>query len=158
MTLSIGSVTVDCTEVAKVAGFWSAAFGLPLDPEASPYLASINRTGAELPRFLFIKVPETKTAKNRMHLDLLVEFDPPRRGGRSAGRTRSHARGRQGRVGTFVGGAHRSRRKRVLHRRQGLTSAGTATSSGSTAKPWPRSRLTGSGSRSTMCSRRARRG
>lgn len=73
MTLSVGSVTVDCAEVAKVAEFWSAALGLPLDPDASPYLASVNRTGEQLPRFLFIKVPEAKTAKNRVHLDLLVE-------------------------------------------------------------------------------------
>ncbi|CAN5420483.1 VOC family protein [soil metagenome] len=73
MTLSIFSVTVDCSDVAKVAGFWSAALDMPIDPEPSPYMSSLNRTGSDLPRFMFIKVPETKTAKNRLHLDLLIE-------------------------------------------------------------------------------------
>lgn len=78
MTVSVASVTVDCGDVANVAEFWSAALDIALDPEPSPYLASINRGGSDLPRFLFIKVPEGKTAKNRMHLDLLVENSVPR--------------------------------------------------------------------------------
>ncbi len=78
MTLSVGSVTVDCDDVATTAGFWSAALSTPLDPGASPYMASLNRNSSELPRFLFLKVPESKTAKNRLHLDLLVDQDVPR--------------------------------------------------------------------------------
>jgi len=78
VTLSVGSVTVDCNDVATVAGFWSAALGMPLDPDASPYMASLNRTGTQLPRFLFLKVPEATTAKNRLHLDLLVDQGVPR--------------------------------------------------------------------------------
>jgi len=73
MTLSVGEITVDCNDVATVAAFWSAALSIPVDPDASPYVASMNREGAELPRFLFLKVPEGKTAKNRLHLDLLVD-------------------------------------------------------------------------------------
>jgi len=78
MTVSVGSVTVDCDDVAKVAGFWSAALDIAVDPDPSPYFASLNRSSADLPRFLFLKVPEGKTAKNRMHLDLLVEKSVPR--------------------------------------------------------------------------------
>ncbi len=78
MTLSVASVTVDCDDVAKVAGFWSAALDIAVDPDPSPYFAALNRSGADLPRFLFLKVPEVKTAKNRMHLDLLVEGSVPR--------------------------------------------------------------------------------
>lgn len=73
MTLEIGSITVDCDDVATVAGFWSAALGIPLDADASPYVASLNRHGAQLPRLLLLKVPEAKSAKNRMHLDLLIQ-------------------------------------------------------------------------------------
>jgi hypothetical protein len=78
MSLSVGCLTVDCNDVATVAGFWSAALGVPLDPEPSPYVASLNREGADLPRFLFIRVPEAKSAKNRLHLDLVVEQGGPR--------------------------------------------------------------------------------
>jgi hypothetical protein len=78
VTLSVGSVTVDCNDVATVAGFWSAALGVPLDPDASPYMASLNRNASGLPRFMFLKVPEAKIAKNRLHLDLLVDRDVPR--------------------------------------------------------------------------------
>lgn len=78
MTVSVGAVTIDCKDVATVAGFWSAALGMPLDAGASPYFASLNRAGNELPRFLFLKVPEPKTAKNRLHLDLLVDAGTPR--------------------------------------------------------------------------------
>lgn len=78
MSLSVGFVTIDCRDVAKVAEFWSAALGIALDSEASPYFASLNRTGPTLPRFMFLQVPEAKTAKNRMHLDLLVDAAVPR--------------------------------------------------------------------------------
>jgi len=78
MTLAVGCVTVDCDDVATVAGFWSAALEIRLDPDPSPFMASLNRTGTALPRFLFLKVPEAKTAKNRMHLDLLVDTSVPR--------------------------------------------------------------------------------
>ncbi len=78
MTLSVGCVTIDCADVGRVAAFWSAALDIPVDEGASPYVASLNRTGAALLRFLFLKVPEAKTAKNRMHLDLLVDARGPR--------------------------------------------------------------------------------
>jgi hypothetical protein len=72
MTLAVGAMTLDCNDVATVAEFWSAALDVPIDPGASRYMASINREGAELPRFMFLKVPESKGAKNRLHLDLIV--------------------------------------------------------------------------------------
>lgn len=33
MTLSVGAMTLDCNDVSAVAGFWSAALGLPLDAQ-----------------------------------------------------------------------------------------------------------------------------
>lgn len=78
MTLSVGCVTVDCDDVAQLAQFWSAALDIPIDDGESQYMASLNRTSPALPRFLFLKVPEAKTAKNRMHLDLLVDSTTPR--------------------------------------------------------------------------------
>ena len=80
MTLSIGNVTFDCENPAQLAAFWSEALGHPVDDvneEAKEFFASIGGTDPGFsPTWLFLKVPEGKTAKNRMHLDLVAE-DPP---------------------------------------------------------------------------------
>jgi len=73
MTLQIGNVTLDCDDPRKVAAFWSAAIGRPVDEEASEFFASIGMADGQLPRWLFIAVPEPKTAKNRLHLDLITD-------------------------------------------------------------------------------------
>jgi len=73
MTLQIGNVTLDCEDPRKVAAFWSAAIDRPVDAEASEYFASIGMSDGQLPRWLFIAVPEPKTAKNRLHLDLVTD-------------------------------------------------------------------------------------
>ena len=70
MTLTIGNITFDCDDPGKVAAFWSAAIDRPIDDGASEYFASIGMADGELPRWLFIAVPEAKTTKNRLHLDL----------------------------------------------------------------------------------------
>ena len=75
MSSSIAAITFDCANAARLAGFWSAALGRELDPapeEQAEYFASIGRVGGEpgTPVLMFIQVPEGKTAKNRVHLDL----------------------------------------------------------------------------------------
>ena len=75
MTLSIANITFDCEEPDAVAAFWSAALERPVDPVPPPaqgFMASIggDRDG---PTWLFLKVPEGKTAKNRLHLDLQTD-------------------------------------------------------------------------------------
>lgn len=69
MSLTQAALTIDCTDVARVSGFWSAALGRPIAPEASEFFAIIPPTGPEGLSWLFIAVPEPKTAKNRMHPD-----------------------------------------------------------------------------------------
>jgi hypothetical protein len=83
MTVRIASVTFDCADALTVGRFWSAALGRPLDPNASSDYASIGFAGRRDtvgwapverdndPTWMFAKVPEPKTAKNRMHLDLM---------------------------------------------------------------------------------------
>ena len=83
MTVRIASVTFDCADALTVGRFWSAALGRPLDPNASSDYASIGFAGRRDtvgwapverdndPTWMFNKVPEPKTAKNRMHLDLM---------------------------------------------------------------------------------------
>lgn len=73
MSLSIAAVTIDCADARVVSAFWSAVFDQPLDPEppASQFFASIGRSRpGSGPAMMFIAVPEPKTVKNRMHLDL----------------------------------------------------------------------------------------
>ncbi len=87
MTVTIASLTFDCTDALVVGTFWSAAVGRPLDPKASSDFAAIGFAGhrdqagwapvdpEQGPTWLFVKVPEPKTAKNRIHFDV-VAADP----------------------------------------------------------------------------------
>lgn len=72
MTIWIRHVTIDCADPYELAGFWSAATGwararddFPGDPEAS-LVPPDGETG-----LWFQRVPEPKTGKNRLHLDLV---------------------------------------------------------------------------------------
>ena len=73
MSLRLGHITFDCDDPQAVASFWSAALDRPVDEGANEFFASIGLSGDELPRWLFIKVPEPKTAKNRMHIDTMTD-------------------------------------------------------------------------------------
>ncbi|MEM9041446.1 MAG: VOC family protein [Actinomycetota bacterium] len=79
MTLAVHAVTIDCRNAADLAGFWSRALDRPVDtqpPGASEFFASIGRDetpgsdSATGPVMMFIQVPEDRTVKNRVHLDL----------------------------------------------------------------------------------------
>ena len=77
MTARIGNIAFDCDDVLKIATFWSAVLGRPLDKGSTGQFASIGGTDAARrePAWYFAKVPEPKRAKNRAHLDL-VDPDP----------------------------------------------------------------------------------
>lgn len=66
MSITLTSVTFDCADAAELASFWSAALERPVDDGASPDFAVITGT----PGFMFLRVPEAKTTKNRCHPDL----------------------------------------------------------------------------------------
>ncbi|MFD3518939.1 VOC family protein [Streptomyces sp. NPDC058653] len=85
------SLTIDCAHPSKLAEFWALALGYaePPPPEGfstweawlldcgvpeeewddGAYLADPDGVG---PSLSFLKVPESKVAKNRLHLDLRV--------------------------------------------------------------------------------------
>src|SRR5262245_15792873 len=77
MAARIGNITFDCDDVLKVAAFWSAARGRPLDEGSSEYVATVGGADPERrePAWYFNKVREPKRAKNRVHVDL-VDQDP----------------------------------------------------------------------------------
>jgi Glyoxalase-like domain len=88
---SIADVVVDCARPAALARFWAQvldgyavapydqaeldrlrAAGID-DPEDDPTV--LVEAGPGRPRFFFVLVPEPKTVKNRLHLDLRAD-DP----------------------------------------------------------------------------------
>ena len=65
----IYNVTFDARDPCALATFWSAVVDRPVSDGANEFFATIDRTVAE-PALLFVRVPEQKTVKNRVHLDL----------------------------------------------------------------------------------------
>jgi len=77
MASRLTNITIDCDDVLKLAHFWSAVLGRPLDAGANAFFASIGASdeAQEGPAWYFNKVHEPKRAKNSVHLDL-VNRDP----------------------------------------------------------------------------------
>jgi hypothetical protein len=90
-------LTLDCTDAALLAAFWKRALGYVDEPPPAPYTTrdewaatfaqpdgdtgeSDTEQGAWLehpdgtgPRLSILTVPEPKTAKNRLHIDVRVD-------------------------------------------------------------------------------------
>jgi hypothetical protein len=64
-------VVLDCADADALAGFWASAAGFRRGPFAAPYVRLTDPRG-RWPDLLLQQVPEPKTGKNRMHLDLQV--------------------------------------------------------------------------------------
>jgi deazaflavin-dependent oxidoreductase (nitroreductase family) len=74
MTTSVIGLSIDCADPVSLAGFWSAALGRPVSPGADAEGAAIDAAGPENgPKLAFHRVPEPKTVKNRLHLDLRTD-------------------------------------------------------------------------------------
>src|ERR1700674_5864650 len=70
MTLRVEAVDFDCDDPELVARFWAAALGRTAEKdEGHPGTWYLEADGAG-PEMIFIKVPEGKDVKNRVHLDL----------------------------------------------------------------------------------------
>jgi predicted enzyme related to lactoylglutathione lyase len=66
------TVTVDCTDAYSLATFWAEALGWHVfsDDDPEVLVTSAFPRGGDGPSMLFIPVPEPRTTKNRLHLDL----------------------------------------------------------------------------------------
>jgi hypothetical protein len=74
MTVSVHSITVDCERWEPLVEFWSRASDFVEDPdnpnaEGDPMGALVHPERHV--QLLFIPVPEPKTVKNRVHLDVV---------------------------------------------------------------------------------------
>ncbi len=68
--IEIHAVTIDCADPYKLASWWSQATGLPLGEGDGPEDDEVMVRTERYPFLLFIRVPEGKTTKNRVHLDV----------------------------------------------------------------------------------------
>ncbi len=91
MTGKIGNITFDCANPRELSQFWAAVLGYPWQdwpPEMKAELLASGLTEADLEeksvamdptgvgqRLYFQRVPEGKTAKNRVHLDINPSLD-----------------------------------------------------------------------------------
>jgi predicted enzyme related to lactoylglutathione lyase len=69
MTSAIYCTTVDCAEPRRLADFWSQVLSYKVTFEEADEVA-IEPPEGDCPALLFIRVPESKTVKNRVHVDL----------------------------------------------------------------------------------------
>ena len=70
MATYIKSVTFDCRDALVAGRFWAAALGGELEEESTSDKAFVEAPGWGGPNLWFQRVPEPRTAKLRMHLDL----------------------------------------------------------------------------------------
>ena len=74
MSIVIEAITFDCADPQRLAEFWAAVTGFQVQSaSATGGKSEVRNDILEFPRLLFIRVPEGKTVKNRLHLDLQAE-------------------------------------------------------------------------------------
>jgi predicted enzyme related to lactoylglutathione lyase len=66
----LDEVVVDCHDPLALAGFWAEVLGGTPEPR-DPDWCRLRAPGS--PLIAFQRVPEAKTTKNRLHLDVLVD-------------------------------------------------------------------------------------
>jgi hypothetical protein len=66
----IKSVSFDAADALVLARFWAAVFGSDVDEDSTAAKAFVEAAGWGGPNIWFIRVPEPKAAKNRVHFDL----------------------------------------------------------------------------------------
>jgi hypothetical protein len=68
----------DAADPHRIAAFWADALGYVAEQGYDdPDGASLVDPAGVGPAISFLRVPETKTAKNRMHIDIRVAGEPP---------------------------------------------------------------------------------
>ena len=70
MAVRIHNITFDCADARRLATFWSTLTGWNVYYDDDPEVVLAPSFPHDGTGMLFIPVPEGKTAKNRLHLDL----------------------------------------------------------------------------------------
>lgn len=125
-TRPVLGITVDCSDAQLMAAFWCRALGYVDAPPPAGWSdwesflrdhdvpeeewgdgATIRPESGDGPSISFLKVPEAKTVKNRVHLDVKVS------GGRDVDQDLREARIRAAEADLVTHGARRQREDRV---------------------------------------------
>lgn len=69
MACKFTELIVDCQEPPKLARFWAAVLGWSIEPEEGDDV-QVNAPAGDAPALLFLRVPERKVVKNRLHIDV----------------------------------------------------------------------------------------
>ena len=69
----IHNVEVDCASPAQLADFWAETLGWVREDWNDDEGAAVYDPGVRAARMLFMRVPESKAVKNRLHLDLQAQ-------------------------------------------------------------------------------------
>ena len=78
MSNSLLAIAIDCADAPALARFWADVLGRQVAEDSTSEHAVLlaGDGGTSGPRITFNKVPEPKTVKNRMHLDVISDtFD-----------------------------------------------------------------------------------
>jgi predicted enzyme related to lactoylglutathione lyase len=73
MSISIEQVTFDCDNPHGLAAFWADVLGRNVDDDGNEFVATVGKSGDHGMPLMFIKVPEGRNGKNRIHLDLATK-------------------------------------------------------------------------------------
>jgi predicted enzyme related to lactoylglutathione lyase len=72
MSNSVIGLSVDCADAATLARFWADVLDRKVSPQPTAEFAAIAAgEPTQGPALAFHQVPEAKTVKNRLHLDLI---------------------------------------------------------------------------------------
>lgn len=88
---NLKDICIDCRDAWTLACWWAPVLGYRVRPHSEEDLAKLREQGIERPEddpyialdpvdeagpgFWFLEVPEGKTAKNRVHLDVFFDAD-----------------------------------------------------------------------------------
>ena len=69
----LDAITIDCADPLELARFWAAVFGTNVEEVSGDPPQYVDLRSVEgVPILRFQRVPEPKTTKNRLHLDVSV--------------------------------------------------------------------------------------
>jgi len=70
MTSRFTELCIDCANPRQLAAFWAEVLDWRIDPEEGDDEVELANPDGSRPTLLFVKVPEGKTVKNRLHIDV----------------------------------------------------------------------------------------
>lgn len=66
-------ITIDCSDAHTLGSFWAAVLGHPIAEDDVPGDTEVLLRVPDGPDLLFVQVPEAKTVKNRLHMEIVPD-------------------------------------------------------------------------------------